>query len=342
MQARGRKYRMATLQEGESVQVPGSGSAVWTLKCVGGVVYCNCPAWRNQGGPVDTRACKHMKLHGFTNTPATAAQVTQAQNPVDPGTPKEPPVLLAHSWDTAQDLTGWWMSEKFDGVRCWWEGDRFISRLGNEYHAPKWFTENLPKIVLDGELWMGRKLFHLTVGAVKKLNPVDAEWQKIKFMVFDAPAHPAGFEDRVAHLNTVLAGVPHTRVVDHIPCKGIDHIKRSLAGMTAQGGEGLMLRQPGSMYEAGRSNTLLKVKEFFDAEGTVVGYEPGKGKHKGRVGAIMLMSDDGKAFKAGTGLSDREREKPPAIGSRVTYRYQELTPDLKPRFPVFISARDYE
>lgn len=332
---------MATLSEGQTVQVPGSGSAVHTIKFTGGVYSCTCPAWRNQSIPPSVRSCKHMVKMGFTNTPGAPVGQPTAPPPVtvvkDP-----PPVLLAHSWDTAQDLTGWWMSEKLDGVRCWWDGERFISRLGNQYHAPRWFTEKLPKTTLDGELWMGRKLFQQTVGAVKKMNPVDAEWQKLKFMVFDAPAHPEVFEARVEHLRGILVGVPYVEVVDHIPCKGIDHIKRSLKGVTSQGGEGLMLRQPASKYEAGRSNSLLKVKEFFDAEGTVTGYEPGKGKHKGRVGAIMLLSDDGKAFKAGTGLSDRQREKPPAIGSRVTYRYQELTPDGIPRFPVFVSARDYE
>lgn len=336
---------MTTLAEGETLKVPGSGSAVHTIKRSGGTYSCSCPAWRNQSLAPDVRNCKHLVKTGLTNTPATTSQVTQTQTQtpaVASDTPKEPPVLLAHSWDTAQDLTGWWMSEKYDGVRCWWDGERFLSRLGNEFHAPKWFTEGLPKTTLDGELWMGRKLFHLTVGAVKKLVPVDAEWQKIKFMVFDAPAHSAVFEDRVDHLKKILSGVPYTEVADHIPCKGIDHIKGSLAWVTSQGGEGLMLRRPGSPYEAGRSNSLLKVKEFIDAEGTVVGYEPGKGKHKGRVGALLMMTDSGEPFGIGTGLSDREREKPPSIGSRVTYRYQELTADSKPRFPVFISARDYE
>lgn len=336
---------MTTLNEGETLQVPGSGSAVHTIKRSGGVYSCSCPAWRNQSLPPDVRSCKHLVKTGLTNgsTPATPSQVTLTQTTaVAPGTPKEPPVLLAHSWDTVQDLIGWWMSEKFDGVRCWWEGDRFLSRLGNEFHAPKWFTEGLPRTTLDGELWMGRKLFQPTVGAVRKLNPVDTEWQKIKFMVFDAPEVRVGFEARVAHLKSRLVGVPYTEAVDHVPCKGIDHIKKSLAWVISQGGEGLMLRRPGSLYEAGRSNSLLKVKEFIDAEGTVTGYEPGKGKHKGRVGALLMLTDTGEPFSVGTGLSDREREKPPSVGSRVTYRYQELTVDFKPRFPVFISARDYE
>ena len=103
-----------------------------------------------------------------------------------------------------------------------------------------------------------------------------------------------------------------------------------------------MFRKPGSLYEAGRSDTLLKVKEFFDAEAVVIGYEPGKGKHKGRVGAVCLRTPGGVEFKAGTGLSDHEREHPPAIGTMVTYRYQELSADNVPRFPVYVAARTYE
>src|SRR5688572_11267334 len=70
-----------------------------------------------------------------------------------------PPVLLAHVWENDTDLSGWWMSEKLDGVRAYWDGRRFLSRLGNSYNAPEWFTKGLPETPLDGELWVGRKRF---------------------------------------------------------------------------------------------------------------------------------------------------------------------------------------
>lgn len=115
-----------------------------------------------------------------------------------------------------------------------------------------------------------------------------------------------------------------------------------LSEVESKGGEGLMLRQPGSLYEHGRSHTLLKVKSFFDAEGEVIAHEPGKGKHKGRLGKLQVRAASGVEFGVGTGLSDKERENPPKIGSKITYRYQELTDAGVPRFPSFISARDYE
>jgi DNA ligase-1 len=95
-----------------------------------------------------------------------------------------------------------------------------------------------------------------------------------------------------------------------------------------------MLRESGSFYEGNRSCTLLKVKSFLDNEAVIVGHEPGKGRHKGRLGALVLEWN-GKRFNAGTGLSDAERNNPPAIGQKVTFAYQELSTDGIPRFPVY-------
>jgi DNA ligase-1 len=100
-----------------------------------------------------------------------------------------------------------------------------------------------------------------------------------------------------------------------------------------------MLRQPGSKYVAGRSITLLKVKTFRDAEATVLGHQAGAGRHKGRMGALLVKLNDGTEFAIGTGFSDRERENPPAIGATVTFRYQELSEAGVPRFPSWVGAR---
>lgn len=339
---------MATLPEGGTVEVQGSGVKPYIIKHVGGVYSCSCPAWRNQSLAPDLRTCKHIKAKGFVSaTLATVAgpPVEGQDAPVLPPAVvvEAPPVLLAHPWDNAQDLKGWWWSEKLDGVRCWWDGEKFVSRLGNTYHAPAWFLRQLPRVPLDGELWMGRGLFQETVSAVRKAVPVDEEWGKVTFMVFDAPKREGEFEVRHQMLETYLGNrQPNVKRVDQNVCNGTEHLLSLLMDVVAGGGEGLMLRQPKSLYEAGKSMTLLKVKLFHDAEAVVTGYEPGKGKHKGRVGALVLKTADGVEFKAGTGLSDKERETPPKVGTVVTYRYQELTKDGVPRFPSFVSARDYE
>jgi len=113
-----------------------------------------------------------------------------------------------------------------------------------------------------------------------------------------------------------------------------------LVGLTiGNGGEGLMLRQPGSLYVAGRSATLLKVKNFQDAEARVLGHEPGAGRHKGRLGALLVELPNGKRFSVGTGFSDAERENPPPIGSVINFRYQELSEGGVPRFPSYVGVR---
>lgn len=100
-----------------------------------------------------------------------------------------------------------------------------------------------------------------------------------------------------------------------------------------------MLRQPGSKYVAGRSATLLKVKSFHDSEATVIGHQAGAGRHKGRMGALLVRLSDGTEFAVGTGFSDRERENPPGIGAVVTFRYQELSEAGVPRFPSWVGVR---
>jgi len=62
------------------------------------------------------------------------------------------------------DPAGWWMSEKLDGVRAYWDGKQFLSRNNNIFYAPEWFTEGLPGHQLDGELWVARKKFNFTSG----------------------------------------------------------------------------------------------------------------------------------------------------------------------------------
>jgi len=97
-----------------------------------------------------------------------------------------------------------------------------------------------------------------------------------------------------------------------------------------------MLRKPESRYEAGRSATLLKVKTFHDAEARVVGHEAGRGRHKGRLGALLVELADGTRFAVGTGLSDAVRSSPPPLDTWVTFRFQGMTDGGVPRFPVFV------
>jgi DNA ligase-1 len=337
---------VSALEDGDSVEVQGSTST-YTLSRQGAVYMCTCPAWRNQGAPVDARTCKHLRKHlGDTfetsrcgaGAPQRSAATVKKDKAAVEG--KAPPVLLAHKWETDHDPTGWWMSEKLDGIRAYWDGEGFISRLGNKFYAPDWFVADLPADTLDGELWVGRKQFQRTTSIVRSGAQSD-EWKQVTYVVFDAPEAKGGFEDRIAHIEKVMkrAASPHARALEHVVCAGMDHLREELLRVEALGGEGLMLRQPKSIYAVGRSNTLLKVKTFHDAEATVIGHAPGAGKHEGRLGALIAELADGTTFNVGTGFSDAEREAPPAIGAVITFRYQELSNDGVPRFPSYVGER---
>jgi DNA ligase-1 len=336
---------MPDLNDGESMEMKGSGARPYILKNVGGVYSCTCPAWRNQSIAIERRTCKHLrKLRGDAAELDRVGQELPARpEGVGEGEADKvgPPLLLAERWDQAQDLTGWWMSEKLDGVRAYWDGKALISRLGNRFHAPDWFLDGLPDHPLDGELWLGRKAFQRTVGIVRRQDRTDL-WKEVTFVVFDAPALDAPFEDRFASVrdHAERHRPPYLRAHEHATCESLDHLRAELARVEALGGEGLMVRQPGSRYEAGRSTTLLKIKSFLDAEARVLEHLKGGGRHKGRLGALLVELPDGTRFSVGTGFSDAERGAPPAIGSIVAFRYQELSDGGVPRFPSYLGVRD--
>src|SRR5688500_2279445 len=340
---------MPDLADGESTEMKGSGAKPYVLKNTGGVYSCTCPAWRNQSTAIEQRTCKHLRrLRGDAAEEARLGGALP-QKPVkkklnadgeeeDAG----PPLLLAESWDNAADLSGWWMSEKLDGVRAYWDGKQFLSRQGNLFHAPDWFIDGFPDVPLDGELWIDRKKFQRTVSIVRRQDKCDL-WNEVKFLVFDAPSLEDVFEERVAYIRETLAdrkkplkfAQPH----EHVLCENLDCLRAELARVEALGGEGLMLRQPRSKYEAGRSSTLLKGKRFHDAEAIVTGHQDGLGKHKGRLGALLVKLPSGVSFSVGTGFSDRERGAPPPIGATITFRYQELSEAGVPRFPSYVRIR---
>jgi DNA ligase-1 len=335
---------MQDLKDGESFFMQGSGSKPYELKNVGGVYSCTCPAWRNQSLAIEKRTCKHLRK--LRSDAAEEARVGSAVSPprkkIGEAEDKAgPPLLLAERWDQLADLQGWWMSEKLDGIRAYWDGSQFLSRLGNVLHAPEWFTQGLPGEPLDGELWIARKAFQRTTSIVRRQDKSN-HWREVRYVVFDAPAHEAPFEGRLAFFHEFIGREkpPFAVAHPHEVCRGLDHLRKELKRIEALGGEGLMLRQPRSQYQVGRSWTLLKVKSFLDAEARVIAHKAGSGRHKGRLGALSVELADGTRFDVGTGFSDAEREDPPPIGSIISFRYQELSEGGVPRFPSFVAVRE--
>jgi len=335
---------MPELLDGQTVQVQGSAARPYVLKNIGGVYSCSCPAWRNQSLPIDRRTCKHLKSYlGDATEAARVCDQPTTSPTVCTTSAVAPPLLLAESWDTVADPSGWMLSEKLDGVRAYWDSGKFLSRAGHPFHAPDWFTAGLPPVPLDGELWIGRKHFQQTVSIVRR-QAAGELWRQVRYRVFDAPAVPEPFERRLNRIADMLAEhrPDFALLHHHIRCRNETHLREELGRVLALGGEGIMLRQPGSRYAAGRSATLLKVKQFLETEARVIGHQPGTGRHRGRLGALRAVLPSGVEFAVGTGISDAQRDHPPPVGSTITFRYQELTDGGVPRFPAFIAVRDEE
>jgi DNA ligase-1 len=256
----------------------------------------------------------------------------------------EPPVALAEVYHLGEDidLAAYRVSEKYDGIRAWWDGHRLITRGGQAISTPAWFVEHWPRVALDGELWAGRGHFEDASGIARRLSADDAQWRQLRYMVFDMPQQPGTFEQRLQALTATIRAIdrPNIQLVEQALIGSVDELHQRLDTVVAGGGEGLVLHRRDSLYTAGRSRDLLKLKPYDDAEARVVAYQPGKGKYEGMVGSLLVERADGLRFGLGSGLSDEQRRHPPAIGSTVTYAYTGTTEAGVPRFARFLRVRN--
>jgi DNA ligase-1 len=248
-----------------------------------------------------------------------------------------PNLALAKNFKNEMQSSSYWVSEKLDGIRCYWDGMSLVTRNGNVIHAPIWFTQFFPTTEMDGELWIGRGSFQLLTKIALDNNPNVKLWEKVSFNVFDLPSSKAPFEMRQQQLNSIVknSAIPHLKSVQQEKMYSLASIQDLLKKVVSEGGEGLMLRTPGSPYVAGRSEHLLKMKMRQDAEARVIAYQAGRGKYKNMMGAVWVEMEDGALFKIGTGFSDQDRKEPPVIGTDITYSYQGLTNRGLPRFASF-------
>ena len=253
-----------------------------------------------------------------------------------------PALLLAQVYRPGLPLQDYWVSEKYDGVRGFWDGRTLRTRGGETVQAPAWFTAGWPEVPMDGELWAGRGRFSHAQSTTRQQQPGDVAWRQMRFMVFDLPGDKGTFDQRLPALNTLVEelrqpwvqAVPQQRVANDAALQALLH--RTVRA----GGEGLMLHRGASMYRAGRSDDLIKVKTHEDTEARVVAHLPGKGRHAGRMGALLVEMPSGQRFRLGAGFSDADRERPPPVGSWVTYRFRGTHDGGLPRFASFVRERE--
>ncbi|MDY0131529.1 MAG: DNA ligase [Desulforegulaceae bacterium] len=239
-----------------------------------------------------------------------------------------------------EKITGFYMSEKLDGIRGYWDGEKLLTRSGKLINTPKWFIENFPPFELDGELWSKRNDFEFIQSAVLKKIPTDS-WEKITYNIFEVPNTKGDFSKRLEKANKWFETNPNknVKIIPQIICTGKDHLNGFLKKIESKGGEGVILKDPSQNYHNGKIPYILKVKNFSKMEGIVIGINKGKGKYKNMMGSLKIKLDNGIIFNLGSGFSDLERANPPKINSRVVFKHYGFTKNKIPKFPSFLDLK---
>jgi DNA ligase-1 len=239
-----------------------------------------------------------------------------------------------------QNISGWLMSEKLDGIRGYWDGKEFYSKNGNLLNVPKWFTKNFPPFRLDGELWSKRDDFEFIQSTVLDETPSKG-WEKITYNIFEVPDAIGDFPTRLQKAKEWFAQHPnkHINIIKQIVCKDEQHLQNYLNEIIALKGEGVVIKDGKEAYHTGRSPYILKVKKVQDMEGLVIGYNYDK---KGKFKSLKLKLDNGVIFNLGGGFKDIERLNPPKLGKIVTFKYYGFTKNSLPKFASFLRVRKEE
>ena len=238
------------------------------------------------------------------------------------------------------DIKGWYMSEKLDGIRAFWNGKELLSKNGNKLYAPKWFTKKLPTFSLDGELWTKRDDFETIQTIVLDKTP-SKMWSKISYNIFEVPNAKGDFAKRLNKLKIWLDKNPtkHLKVIPQIVCKNKKHLETYLNELVNKKAEGVILKNPKLSYFTGRNKNILKVKKFFDDEAVVIGIN----RHpNSKFKSLKVKLKNGVLFNLGGGFTKQQRKNHPKIGDIVTFKYYGFTKYKKPKFASFLRVRNKE
>ena len=252
-------------------------------------------------------------------------------------------IQKAKTYHGYEDIKGWVMSEKLDGIRGYWDGKELKSKNGNIIHAPKWFTKDFPPFSLDGELWTKRGDFENIQSIVLDDMPTD-KWKEITYNIFEVPNLKGDFTHRLRHAKNWLnkKKIKHVYIIEQLNCKSKVELYKYLHYIEKLGGEGVVIKNSKLPYFTGRSSEILKVKSFADMEGEVIGINKGKGKFKNIMGSLTLRLDNGIIFRLGGGFKMQDRKHPPKIGMIVTFKHYGFTKNRKPKFASFLRIRENE
>jgi len=253
----------------------------------------------------------------------------------------KPEVQLASRYQGQENIREFYVSEKLDGVRGYWDGKQLMTRRGNIINTPVFFTIGWPDFPLDGELWLGRNRFEQVSATVRTHKPKAEDWRQIRFMIFDLPEHKGTFAERIKAMKAIVVATsnPNLEMIPQEKLSSVDRLQARLQQVVDHGGEGLMLHHRDAYYQTGRNARLMKLKQYQDGEAVVLAHNPGTGKYADKLGSLLVKTSEGIVFKIGTGFSDQERELPPPVGSTITYRYTGKTKNGVPKFASFMRRR---
>ena len=269
-----------------------------------------------------------------------------------------PAPMLAHDFNKRGHNIKFpcYVQRKYDGTRCVAvPGTGLFSRNRKAYpnldHIKAELSVLPPSLILDGELYSDELTFQDIVGMVKRetLKAGDQVKQlKVQFHVYDIISD-APYEERLGRLQALMAAYNFTyiKLVKTEVAAASQDVKCLHAAYVAEGYEGIMLRNAAGLYKVGnRSADLQKYKEFLDTEYPVVGFKEGEGAEAGCV-IWLCRTPEGREFACRPRGTREDRQALFAdgasyVGKPLTVRYQELTDEGLPRFPVGIAFRDYE
>lgn len=255
----------------------------------------------------------------------------------------KPAIQHGIKYHKVNNIADYWISEKLDGMRGYWNGKQLLSRQGNIINAPDWFTRGFPAIKIDGELWMSQNNFQGLISCVRRKNGQSC-WGKVSFMMFDLPNHKGTFNERIKGMKIISqkTSSPYLHMIKQFKLINLNELDIKLDDIIANNGEGLMLHKANAYYKVGRNSALMKLKKHQDAEAIVIAHLSGKGKYKNMLGSLKVKTPEGLVFKIGSGFSDQQRQSPPEIGSIVTYKYNGKTKSGIPRFARFWRIRKFD
>ncbi len=240
-------------------------------------------------------------------------------------------------YSNEQNLIGWIMSEKLDGIRGYWNGREFLSRSLKKLNAPKDFTENFPPFELDGEFWTKRADFENIQNII--MDKKEPNWDAITYNIFEVPNAKGDFFARLQKAKDWFETHPNKNVkfIAQINFENSSQMQNYFDDIIENGGEGIILKNPNANYEGGRSDKVLKLKKFEDAEGVVIDIKISP-KTKVLQSVKLKLAND-IVFDLGGGFSDQERKNPPKIGEVITFKYSGFTKQGKPKFASFLHIR---